>query len=89
MPAPPSSGFLFPSQGSLAKPSMPEAPRGHGDGESTRAGWMSRRQSKVQEQKQEKVGKKDDNHSKEVWRKRGAVSQGCPKAYSCPRTMLA
>ena len=66
---PPSSGFLLPFQGRLAKPSTPEVPRVHGDGQSTAAGWLSRRQSRVPEEKQEKAGKKDDNHTKEVWRK--------------------
>lgn len=66
-----SSGFLLAFQGSLAKPSTPEAPRVQGDGQSTAAGWLSRRQSKVPEQKQEKAGKKDNSHTKEVWRKGG------------------
>ncbi|XP_010146047.1 PREDICTED: perilipin-1 [Eurypyga helias] len=56
----------IPILGSLAKPSVPEEPRVHGDGQSTAAGWLSRRQSKVPEQKQEKAGKKDDHHTKEV-----------------------
>ncbi|NXF67430.1 PLIN1 protein, partial [Ciccaba nigrolineata] len=56
----------IPILGSLAKPSAPEAPRVHGDGQSTMAGWLSRRQSKVPEQKQEKAGKKDSNHTKEA-----------------------
>ncbi|CAM9418301.1 unnamed protein product [Bubo scandiacus] len=56
----------IPILGSLAKPSAPEAPRAHGDGQSTTAGWLSRRQSKVPEQKQEKAGKKDSNHTKEA-----------------------
>uniref|UniRef100_A0A8C8AL61 Perilipin 1 n=1 Tax=Otus sunia TaxID=257818 RepID=A0A8C8AL61_9STRI len=56
----------IPILGSLAKPSAPEAPRVHGDGQSTTAGWLSRRQSKVPEQKQEKAGKKDSNHTKEA-----------------------
>lgn len=70
-PHPPSGGFLLPFQGNLAKPSVPEAPRVHGDGQSATGGWLSRRQSKVPEQKQEKAGKKDNNHTKEVWRKGG------------------
>ncbi|XP_074693676.1 perilipin-1 [Strix aluco] len=56
----------IPILGSLAKLSAPEAPRVHGDGQSTTAGWLSRRQSKVPEQKQEKAGKKDSNHTKEA-----------------------
>lgn len=64
-----SSGFLLPFQGSLAKPSVHEAPRVHSDGQSTTAGWLSQQQSKVPEQKQEKAGKKDNHHTKEVWRK--------------------
>ncbi|NWY54980.1 PLIN1 protein, partial [Chionis minor] len=56
----------IPILGSLAKPSVPEAPRVHGDGQSTTAGWLSRRQSKVPEQKQEKAGKKDNHHTKEA-----------------------
>ncbi|NWX22255.1 PLIN1 protein, partial [Aegotheles bennettii] len=55
-----------PVLGSLAKPSAPEAPRSHGDGQSTAAGWLGRRQSKVPEQKQEKAGKKDSNDTKEA-----------------------
>nr|XP_009491011.1 PREDICTED: perilipin-1 [Pelecanus crispus] len=54
----------IPILGSLAKPSAPEEPQVHGDGQST--GWLSRRQSKVTEQKQEKAGKKDNNHTKEA-----------------------
>ncbi|NXL31894.1 PLIN1 protein, partial [Glaucidium brasilianum] len=56
----------IPIVGSLAKPSAPEVPRVHGDGQSTTAGWLSQRQSKVPEQKQEKAGKKDSNHTKEA-----------------------
>ncbi|NWU96256.1 PLIN1 protein, partial [Upupa epops] len=56
----------IPILGSLAKPSAPEAPRTHSDGHSTTTGWLSRRQSKAPEQRQEKAGKKDDNHSKEA-----------------------
>ncbi|NXG54825.1 PLIN1 protein, partial [Hemiprocne comata] len=55
-----------PILGNLAKPSAPEAPRAQGDGQSTTDGWLSRRQSKAPEQKQEKAGKKDDNHTKEA-----------------------
>ncbi|NXT24148.1 PLIN1 protein, partial [Syrrhaptes paradoxus] len=56
----------IPVLGSVAKPSEPEAPQVHGDGQSTTAGRLSRRQSKVPEQKQEKVGKKDSNDAKEA-----------------------
>ncbi|XP_035747360.1 perilipin-1 isoform X2 [Egretta garzetta] len=56
----------IPILGSLAKPSVPEAPRVQGDGQSMAAGWLSRRQSKVPEQKQEKAGKKDNSHTKEA-----------------------
>ncbi|XP_074457000.1 perilipin-1 isoform X1 [Larus michahellis] len=63
----------IPILGNLAKPSVPEAPRVHGDGQSTTAGWLSRRQSKVPEQKQEKAGKKDNNHTKEAGDSPGLV----------------
>ncbi|XP_075620551.1 perilipin-1 isoform X1 [Balearica regulorum gibbericeps] len=56
----------IPILGNLAKPSVPEVPRVHGDGQSTEVGWLSRRQSKVPEQKQEKAGKKDNHHTKEA-----------------------
>ncbi|NXQ83215.1 PLIN1 protein, partial [Nyctibius grandis] len=61
----------IPIVGSLAKPSTPEAPQVHGDGQSS--GWLSRRQSKVPEQKQEKAGKKDTNHIKEAGDSPGLV----------------
>ncbi|XP_074956661.1 perilipin-1 isoform X2 [Phalacrocorax aristotelis] len=61
----------IPVLGSLAKPSEPEELQVHGDGQST--GWLSRRQSKVPEQKQEKAGKKDDNHTKEAGDSPGLV----------------
>lgn len=64
-------GFLLLFQGSLAKPSVPEAPQVHSGGKSSTAGQLSRRKSKVPEQKQEKAGKKDSNHTKEVWKKEG------------------
>ena len=76
---PPSVGFLLLFQGSLAKPSVPEAPQVHNDGQSTTAGLLSWQQSKVPEQKQEKAGKKDNNHTKEVWRKGGQRAGGTPK----------
>lgn len=76
---PASGGFLLLFQGNLAKPSVPEAPRVHSDGQSTTASWLSRRQSKVPEQKQEKAGKKDNNHTKEVRRKGGQQAGGTPK----------
>ncbi|NXG49239.1 PLIN1 protein, partial [Psilopogon haemacephalus] len=63
----------IPILGSLAKPSVPEAPQVHNDGQGSRAGWLSRRQSKVPEQKQEKAGKKDSNHSKEAGEEAGLV----------------
>ncbi|XP_010139543.1 PREDICTED: perilipin-1 [Buceros rhinoceros silvestris] len=63
----------IPILGSLAKPSVSEAPRAHSDGQSTTAGRLSRRQSKVPEQKQEKVGKKDNNHTKEAEDEPGLV----------------
>ncbi|NXE87033.1 PLIN1 protein, partial [Menura novaehollandiae] len=53
----------IPILGSLAKPSSPTAPQACSDGQSS-AGWLSRRQSKVPDQKQEKAGKKDSNHTK-------------------------
>ncbi|NXT00951.1 PLIN1 protein, partial [Jacana jacana] len=56
----------IPILGNLAKPSVPEALRVQGDGQSTTTGWLSRRQSRVPEQKQEKAGKKDSNHTKEA-----------------------
>ncbi|NXO02815.1 PLIN1 protein, partial [Rhinopomastus cyanomelas] len=56
----------IPILGSLAKPSTPEAPQAHSDGQSITTCWLSRRQSKAPEQRQEKAGKKDDNHSKEA-----------------------
>ncbi|NXC45076.1 PLIN1 protein, partial [Penelope pileata] len=61
----------IPILGNLAKPSPPEVPRSHGEGQSTAGGWLSRRQSKVPEQKQEKAGKKEDNHTSEVWKHGG------------------
>ncbi|XP_039237656.1 peroxisomal membrane protein 11A isoform X1 [Pipra filicauda] len=54
----------IPIVGSLAKPSIPAAPPAHSDGQSSTGGRLSRRQSKAPEQKQEKAGKKDNNHSK-------------------------
>ncbi|XP_009468353.1 PREDICTED: perilipin-1 [Nipponia nippon] len=63
----------IPILGNLAKPSAPEVPQVHGDGQSTTAGWLSRRQSKVPEQKQEKAGKKDSNDSKEAGDSPGLV----------------
>ncbi|NXN33470.1 PLIN1 protein, partial [Nycticryphes semicollaris] len=56
----------IPILGNLAKPSVPEAPCVQGDGQSTTTGWLIRRQSRVPEQKQEKAGKKDSNHTKET-----------------------
>ncbi|KAM6058482.1 perilipin-1 [Chlamydotis macqueenii] len=56
----------IPVLGSLAKPSAAEAPQVHGGGQSTASVWLSRRQSKVPEQKQEKAGKKDDSHTTEA-----------------------
>ncbi|XP_054244127.1 perilipin-1 [Indicator indicator] len=63
----------IPILGSLAKPSVPEAPQFHSDGQSTTSGWLSRRQSKVPEQKQEKAGKKDSNPTKEAEEEPGLV----------------
>ncbi|CAN8187515.1 unnamed protein product [Coccothraustes coccothraustes] len=62
-----SGAFLLPWQGSLAKPSAPAAPQARSDGQGS-AGWLTRRHSKAPEQKQEKAGKKDTNHTK-VWKK--------------------
>ncbi|XP_063268907.1 perilipin-1 isoform X3 [Prinia subflava] len=53
----------IPILGSLAKPSAPVAPQARGDGQGS-TGWLTRRQSKAPEQKQEKAGKKDTNHTK-------------------------
>ncbi|XP_067999521.1 perilipin-1 isoform X2 [Melanerpes formicivorus] len=63
----------IPILGSLAKPSAPEAPQVHSDEKSTTSGWLSRRQSKVPEQKQEKAGKKDGNPTKEAGEEPGLV----------------
>ncbi|NXK44173.1 PLIN1 protein, partial [Chauna torquata] len=66
----------IPILGSLAKPSVPEVPRSHDEGQSTKSttgGWLSRRQSKVPEQKQEKAGKKEDNHTSEAGHSPGLV----------------
>ncbi|NXX42609.1 PLIN1 protein, partial [Tricholaema leucomelas] len=63
----------IPILGSLAKPSVPEAPQVHSDGKSSTAGQLSRWQSKVPEQKQEKAGKKDSNHTKEAGEEPGLV----------------
>ncbi|NXW62719.1 PLIN1 protein, partial [Eurystomus gularis] len=63
----------IPILGSLAKPSITEAPQVHGDGQSTGDGWLSRRQSKVPEQKQEKAGKKNNDHTKEAGDEPGLV----------------
>ncbi|XP_065544797.1 perilipin-1 [Lathamus discolor] len=63
----------IPIVGSLAKPSVPEAPQVHSDGRSTTTGRLSQRQSKVPEQKQEKAGKKDNHHSKEAGDEPGLV----------------
>ncbi|XP_057281349.1 perilipin-1 isoform X2 [Pezoporus wallicus] len=63
----------IPIVGSLAKPSVPEAPQAHGDGRSTTTNRLSQRQSKVPEQKQEKAGKKDNHHSKEAGDEPGLV----------------
>ncbi|NXL58560.1 PLIN1 protein, partial [Chordeiles acutipennis] len=65
--------ICIPILGSLAKPSTPEEPQDHSDEQSTTAGWLSRRQSKVPEQKQEKAEKKDDNHTKEAGDSPGLV----------------
>ncbi|NWR31000.1 PLIN1 protein, partial [Tachuris rubrigastra] len=54
----------IPIVGSLAKPSVPAAPPARSNGQSSTSGWLSRRQSKAPEQKQEKAGKKDSNDSK-------------------------
>ncbi|NXK91224.1 PLIN1 protein, partial [Formicarius rufipectus] len=54
----------IPIVGSLAKPSVPTAPPAHSDGQSSTGGWLSRRQSRAPEQKQEKAGKKDNRHTK-------------------------
>ncbi|XP_008943256.1 PREDICTED: perilipin-1, partial [Merops nubicus] len=54
----------IPIVGSLAKPSTPEAPR---------VTSMTRRNSTVPEQKQEKAGKKDTNHTKEARDEPGLV----------------
>lgn len=54
-------------QGSLAKPSAPVAPQARSDRQGS-MGWLTRRQSKAPEQKKEKAGKKDTNHTK-VWTK--------------------
>ncbi|RLW03624.1 hypothetical protein DV515_00006409 [Chloebia gouldiae] len=53
----------IPILGSLAKPSAPAAPQSRSDGQDS-AGWLTRCQSKAPEQKQEKAGKKDTNHTK-------------------------
>ncbi|XP_041325156.1 perilipin-1 isoform X2 [Pyrgilauda ruficollis] len=53
----------IPILGSLAKPSAPAAPAACSDGQGS-AGWLTRRHSKAPEQKQEKAGKKDTNHTK-------------------------
>ncbi|RMB94321.1 hypothetical protein DUI87_29129 [Hirundo rustica rustica] len=53
----------IPILGSLAKPSAPAAPQARSDGQGS-AGWPTRRHSKAPEQKQEKAGKKDTNHTK-------------------------
>lgn len=53
----------IPILGSLAKPSAPAAPQARSDGQGS-AGWQTRRHSKAPEQKQEKAGKKDTNHTK-------------------------
>ncbi|XP_062486379.1 perilipin-1 isoform X2 [Pezoporus occidentalis] len=63
----------IPIVGSLAKPSVPEAPQAHGDGRSTTTNRLSQRQSKVPEQKQEKAGKKNNHHSKEAGDEPGLV----------------
>ncbi|XP_009559688.2 perilipin-1 isoform X2 [Cuculus canorus] len=65
--------ICIPILGSLAKPSTSEAPQVHSDGQGTTTGWLSRRQSKVPEQKQEKVGKKDDTTTKEAGDSPGLV----------------
>ncbi|XP_014106842.1 PREDICTED: perilipin-1 [Pseudopodoces humilis] len=53
----------IPILGSLAKPSAPVAPQARSDGQGS-AGWLTRRPSKAPEQKKEKAGKKDTNHTK-------------------------
>ncbi|NXX83654.1 PLIN1 protein, partial [Urocolius indicus] len=63
----------IPVLGSLAKPGTAEAPRVTGDGQSTAGGWLSRRYSNVLELKQEKAGKKADNHAKEAGAEPGLV----------------
>ncbi|XP_009072293.1 PREDICTED: perilipin-1 [Acanthisitta chloris] len=54
----------IPILGSLAKQTVPEAPRARSAVQSSTSGWLSRRQSKVPEQKQEKAEKKENNHTK-------------------------
>ncbi|XP_035192183.1 perilipin-1 [Oxyura jamaicensis] len=63
----------IPIVGSLAKPSAPQAPQSHGEGQGTAGGWLSRRQSRVTEQKQEKAGKKEDRHAGEAGDSPGLV----------------
>ncbi|NWV16692.1 PLIN1 protein, partial [Origma solitaria] len=53
----------IPILGSLAKPRVPPAPQARSDGQGS-AGWLSQQQSKAPEQKKEKAGKKDTNHTK-------------------------
>ncbi|NXH13365.1 PLIN1 protein, partial [Bucco capensis] len=60
----------IPILGSLAKPSVPEV---HSAEQCTTTGWLSRRQSSVPEQKQEKAGKKDNNGTKQAGDETGLV----------------
>nr|XP_025977037.1 perilipin-1 isoform X2 [Dromaius novaehollandiae] len=64
----------IPGLGSMVKPSAPPAQRTRGEGQCAPAGRLSRRQSKVPEQKQEKAeGKKEENDTNEAGEGPGLV----------------
>ncbi|XP_068814313.1 perilipin-1 isoform X2 [Struthio camelus] len=64
----------IPGLGSMVKPSVPPVQCTQSEGQSAPTGWLSRRQSKVPEQKQEKAdGKKEENHTNEAGEGPGLV----------------
>ncbi|XP_062439537.1 perilipin-1 [Rhea pennata] len=64
----------IPGLGSMVKPSVPTVQCTQSEGQSTPSGWLSRRQSKVPEQKQEKTeGEKEDDDTNEAGEGPGLV----------------
>nr|XP_013813756.1 PREDICTED: perilipin-1 [Apteryx mantelli mantelli] len=76
----------IPGLGSMVKPSTPPAQHTRSEGQSAPAGWLSRRQSKVPEQKREKAeGKEEENNTNEAGEGPGlvgSVAQNLQTAYT-------